>query len=83
MTLSPEQIQQLLKPKEQHKATVKPNAVDGPCRYYEQEHRCASRGCSSPTHYKVEGIPRCYPHAIVTLNDLVLEVQEVLKARNV
>lgn len=81
MTLSPEQISRLLKEPEPFKATTKPNAVDGPCRYYEQEMRCASRGCSSPTHYKVEGIPRCYSHAIVTLNDLVIEVQEVLKAR--
>lgn len=81
MTLSPEQIKRLLKPSSPYKATTKPNAVDGPCRYYESEFRCASRGCSSPTHYKIEGTPRCYPHAIVEMNDLCLEMQEVIKAR--
>ena len=47
----------------------------GPLRYFEKTLRCASRGCSSPTHYKVSGIPYCpIPHALNKLNEMLLEL---------
>lgn len=46
----------------------------GPLIYYEREHRCASRGCGSPTHYKVRGIPYCSIHALRKLNEMVCEL---------
>jgi len=46
----------------------------GPLRYYEKTLRCASRNCSSPTHYKVKGTPYCYPHALNKLNDMLIEL---------
>lgn len=78
MTLSPEQIASLLAKRE---FKSKPNAVDGPARIYDKEHRCATKGCSSPTYYKIEGVPRCSAHALIILNDLVIEAQDNMNAR--
>jgi len=44
----------------------------GPLRWFDAEMRCASRGCSSPTYSKVNGIPRCYIHALNELNDMLV-----------
>jgi|SRR6516225_1243224 hypothetical protein len=44
----------------------------GPLRRFDRELRCASRGCGSPTYYKVDGIPYCTVHALRQLNDLVM-----------
>jgi hypothetical protein len=70
MELTQEKILELLEAKT-YKANDKPNSVDGPTKYYDATLRCASKGCSSPTHYKIEGIARCHSHAIIELNDLL------------
>jgi hypothetical protein len=56
--------------------TQKPNSVDGPLKYFDQEMRCGLRGCTSPTHFKVEGIPRCSIHALNELNDMVAQERD-------
>jgi len=40
----------------------------GPLRQFDREMRCACRGCSSSTFYKVCGVPRCMTHALRELN---------------
>lgn len=46
---------------------------NGPLRFHDTEHRCASRGCGSSTWLKVRGISRCMMHALKELNDLCIE----------
>jgi hypothetical protein len=46
----------------------------GPLRQFDNEMRCASRGCRSPTHFKVKGIPYCMIHAMRKLNDMLIEL---------
>jgi hypothetical protein len=45
----------------------------GPLRWYDKEMRCASRGCSSPTYCKVQGIPYCTMHSLRRLNEMLVE----------
>lgn len=45
----------------------------GPVRFYDDTLRCASRGCSSPTHFKVQGVAYCMTHVVWKLNDMLLE----------
>jgi len=81
--LTQEQIRKLLfKPSQKHVATQSPNNINGPLKYYDSTHRCASRGCSAPTHFKVEGVPRCIIHALNALNELIVEMDGVIQARN-
>lgn len=49
------------------------NNPKGVIRYYDKEMRCASRGCSSPTYIKVNGVPRCSAHALREANDMLHE----------
>jgi hypothetical protein len=59
-------------------AIIKKYAVPpqyGPLRQFDREMRCASRGCGSPTHFKVSGIPRCSIHALRELNDMLAGVK--------
>jgi hypothetical protein len=67
VSLTPEQIAELLKPKE----TVATVPQAGPLRWFDKEMRCASRGCSSPTFAKVNGTPRCMMHALRELNEML------------
>jgi hypothetical protein len=76
MTLSTEEILALLKEPEPYKAITKPNSVDGPVKYYDSTLRCVNKRCGSPTNYKINGIPRCYTHAIIELNDLLIEMRD-------
>lgn len=46
----------------------------GPVRFYDNTLRCASRGCASPTHFKVQGVPYCMIHVVWKLNDMLLEL---------
>lgn len=45
----------------------------GPLRQFDREMRCACRGCSSPTHFKVNAVPRCMIHALRELNLMIHE----------
>lgn len=46
-------------------------------RWFDKEMRCASKGCSSPTYIKVEGVPYCMMHTIRKLTEILdaLEVE--------
>lgn len=45
----------------------------GPLRYIEGRSRhCANRGCTSPTNYSVQGVPRCATHALQELNEMLV-----------
>lgn len=44
----------------------------GPLRRYDNEMRCASRGCNSPTYYKLQGIQYCSVHVIRIMNDMLV-----------
>lgn len=44
----------------------------GPLRHFDREMRCASRGCSSPTHFKLQGIPLCMIHCLRKMNEMLL-----------
>lgn len=70
MGLTPQQIQELLKPKEKAPVGSKyPKTPQvGPLRWYDREMRCAKRGCSSPTYCKVQGVPYCMKHSLEELN---------------
>lgn len=45
---------------------------EGPLRFFDVEMRCANRGCSSPTYCKVQGVPRCFVHALHVLNEMLV-----------
>ena len=45
----------------------------GPLRQFDNYFRCASRGCSSPTFFKLQGIPYCMIHCLRTMNDMLVE----------
>lgn len=46
----------------------------GPLRYFEPPWKpCASRGCRSPTPYKVSGVRYCTVHALRKLNNMLIE----------
>jgi hypothetical protein len=78
VTLSPEQISGLLAPKpskvkpvkKEHERTV---FQTGPIRFFDLTMRCASRGCGSPTTWKLQGIPKCSMHLITECNRLLME----------
>jgi hypothetical protein len=44
----------------------------GPMRHFDREMRCASPGCGSPTHFKLEGIPRCMVHCLREMNEMLI-----------
>jgi hypothetical protein len=44
----------------------------GPLRRTDNEMRCASRGCSSPTYYKFQGIPYCSTHVMRIMNEMLV-----------
>lgn len=46
----------------------------GPVRFFDVTLRCVSRGCSSPTHFKLHGIPYCMIHLIWKMNDKFIEM---------
>lgn len=64
--LSTEFIQELLK-----KDAPRESLQTGPIRFFDKEMRCASRGCSSPTYIKIEGIPLCMMHTILRANEML------------
>lgn len=43
----------------------------GPLRHYDTEARCASRGCNSPTHFKLEGVSYCMIHCLYLMNEML------------
>jgi len=66
--LTLEQVQGLLRPQE------RPEIVAiGPLRWFDRELRCTSRRCNSPTYCKIKGMPLCSMHALVMLNDMLVE----------
>lgn len=66
ITLSPEQIASILKHEDEPRSTQ-----TGRIRFYDKEMRCASRGCSSPTYIKLDGIEYCMMHIILKCNELL------------
>jgi hypothetical protein len=44
----------------------------GPVKLTDTERRCVSRGCSSPTYYKLQGIPYCSTHLIRLVNEMLI-----------
>jgi len=46
----------------------------GPLRWVDSTLRCASRGCSSPTHCKLKGIPYCFSHCLREMNQMLLDL---------
>lgn len=46
---------------------------NGPLRYFDREMRCASRGCGSSTHYKLQSIPYCSTHTIKLMNEMLIK----------
>jgi len=64
--LTDEEVEQLLEEK------AGPKQV-GPLRFHDTEARCASRGCSSPTYLRVQGVPKCGTHALIELNTMLVE----------
>ena len=78
IALSNDQITELLKPVT-HSVTVKKGTTgrtlppqEGPLRFFDKEMRCSSRGCSSATYAKVQGVPRCSIHALHELNEMLV-----------
>ena len=47
---------------------------EGPLRYYDRTTPCASKGCRSPSHYKVQGVTYCTPHALKKLNHMLIDL---------
>lgn len=43
----------------------------GPLRYYDTEMRCLSRRCGSPTHYKLNNVPKCETHCLKEMNEML------------
>lgn len=71
ISLDPTQIASLLNKAPERKYPVR--AQEGPLRFVDTQGRCASRGCSSPTHMKVKGIYYCSMHTMIKLNDMLIE----------
>lgn len=46
----------------------------GPLRQFDTGMRCAKRGCSSPTYFKLKGIPTCMIHAMRDMNEMLYEL---------
>ena len=44
----------------------------GPLRRVDKEMRCASRGCNSPTYYKLQGIQYCSVHCLNIMNEMLV-----------
>lgn len=85
--LSQEQINAILKAPERLAVPKAPQQVEspyprgiqnGPLQWYDEEMRCANKGCSSPTYCKLSGIPRCMMHALREMN-LMLIAHEMNK----
>ena len=84
MPLTPEQIADLLKPKQKAKvATVSspvypPPMQIGSVRYTEKDRPCTGgstiTACRSPTRIRVDDKPLCTQHALMKLNRMLLEL---------
>lgn len=69
-------ISALLAPSKAKKASpLRPHPPqNGPLRWVDQEGRCSSRGCNSPTYTKVSGIYYCGSHSLVELNRMLVKL---------
>jgi hypothetical protein len=78
MALDPTEIAALLAPKAKPKPVVakvqRERTVfqNGPVRFFDNEMRCSSRGCSSSTYIKMQGIPKCMMHTLIACNELLI-----------
>ena len=54
----------------------------GPLRTYDQEMRCASRGCGSPTYFMLNGISYCWPHVVWRMNEMLTPEEELQELTN-
>jgi hypothetical protein len=72
MALSPDIIKELLN-KELRALSSSAPQQSGPLRWVDKSDRCASRGCGTQTFAKVKGVPRCMKHALVELNEMLVE----------
>jgi hypothetical protein len=44
----------------------------GPLRFSDREAICTTRRCGSPTYLKVQGAPKCMMHALIELNEMLV-----------
>jgi hypothetical protein len=72
--LSDELVEELMVDEPKCLVHKMPPMQNGPLRHFDREMRCANRGCSSPTHFKVRGISRCMKHALLELNYMLVSM---------
>jgi hypothetical protein len=65
--ITPQEAALLLRSSQGYKALPRAGAI----QYYDKESRCVSRGCSSPTHYKIDGVAYCVPHLLERANETI------------
>lgn len=73
--LSPKEITELLKINASSPYPIPPQY--GPLRHFENEMRCACRGCGCSTYLRLEGIPRCSIHAMKMMNEMLMTPAEL------
>lgn len=84
MPLSQEDITALLERKTRGSKVLKPDVPpverylpepqNGPIRWIDKEHRCVSKGCSSPTYLKLQGVSFCLMHTLKKCNEMLIEL---------
>lgn len=55
----------------------------GPLRYVEKDDKCANRGCSTPCHIRIKGVPYCTTHALYSLNELYMMLDGTYEKYNI
>jgi hypothetical protein len=97
MSLSQEQITQLLSPTKRtttptRSSTPLTDALKklyptrpqiGPLRYHDDEDRCTSRGCGSPTHYTLMGARKCESHCLKEMNLLLVDTSQLAQEEEI
>lgn len=74
-SVDPATIAALLSKPDTAEARVYPvQEQHGPLRRFEKEMRCASRRCGSSTFLKVRGVQYCTAHALIKLNEMLVEM---------
>jgi len=94
MALTDTEIDAILKKKESKQSEKTPrqhseyrSQQKGPLRWYERPMPCLHHsgnrgsGCGSPTYCKVEHQPLCLMHALLRLNELIMEAEKNAAAR--
>jgi len=77
--LKPQRTPAAPKPPTTHRVVIEQY---GPLRWFDTEMRCVSRGCSSPTYCKLEGVPYCTMHALKLMNELLIRYEGLTTERS-